>query len=109
MMTEVQTCEQIVRLIEVLLRFIKTRERLIDFDKFRIIRLFTMRLLVGLRGFVEVLVGSSDFEFGLEVDFAWGGFGFVEGLGGAGEVGHVGVNYFYCDIKLSWARIIYFY
>ena len=109
MMTEVQTCEQIVRLIEVLFGFIKTREGLIDFDKFRIIRFYTMRLLVGLMGFVEVLVGSSDFEFGLEVNFAGGRFGFVEGLGGAGQVGHVGVNYFYCDIKLSWTRIIYFY
>jgi hypothetical protein len=108
-MTEIQTCEQIIGLIEVLFGFFKTGERLVDFNKLRIMGMFTIRLIVGLRRFGEVLVGSSDFEFGLKVDFAGGGFGFVEGLGGAGQVGHVGVNYFYCDIKLCWARIMNFY
>ncbi len=46
--------------------------------------MFTMGFIVLKVRFEEVFIGSSDFEFGLEVDFMGGGFGFVEGLGGSG-------------------------
>lgn len=53
------------------------------------IGLFMMGLMLELRGFGAIFVGSSDFEFGLEGYFRRGGFGLVERLGGVGWVGHV--------------------
>ena len=64
--------------------FVKAGKRLVDFGELWIVGMFTMGLIVLEVGFGELLVGSSDFEFGLEVDFMVGGFGFVEGLGGSG-------------------------
>jgi hypothetical protein len=64
--------------------FVKGGKRLVDFGEFWIVGMFTMEFMVLKVRFGEVFIGSSDFKFGLEVDFIGGGFGFVEGLGGSG-------------------------
>jgi hypothetical protein len=70
-------------LIEILFGFVETGKRFANFSKLRIIRIFMIGLIVQLRRFGEVFVGSSDFKFCLEVDFMRGEFGFVKGLGAA--------------------------